>query len=254
MKGAGGQPIVIGGRREFVYRDGRFYSVIGKFTDAEDAPTVVGVWEMCNVTEGEVPAGARPVTIEPGDAKVRSDTGETWQHRAVKAELENATLRVELDSAKREARRARSGIEGRYAAMEAARESNAAAWNALRADLLTLAEQVAAVYGREAELGRVAVQCEGDHGNHPGGADHEYDPELCEPRSATAEELIAFMRETLQLDHPAVRFPRPGPATIANAEVLARTELAKPGGTLADVARAILEMAAEPQRPSIPAK
>lgn len=246
--------------REFVFVDNRFYSVVDEHAPhtvvadggAVFATPAVGVWAMRELTT-QIPAGARPVRLlDPADVGGGgvSDTGETWQARAIRAEMEAAQLRTEVAAAIRRANLAESGERAQMVAMRGARESDRVAWDTMRASLLALAERVAVLYGREAELSRAAVRCDGEHDNHPGGADHAYDPQLCAPRGATAEELIAFIEATLALDHPAVRFPQPGPATIANACQLARYELARRGGTLDTVAEAILRMAAEPQRPA----
>lgn len=230
--------------RKFFYSDGRFFAEL-----APGVPnTPIGVWELREVFRDMLPAGALPVQILAGfagDADQPSDTGEPWQTRAVRAELEAADLRARLGALERSVV-GRDEADRRVRARERrAREEREVAAERRRLAVLTLAEQVAALYGQEAELARVAVQCEGDHDNHPDGPDHAYAPELCYSRSATADELVAFIGETLRLDHPAVRFPLPGPETLAQAHRVARAELVTPGRTFDDAVSSALRTAAE---------
>ena len=181
---------------------------------------------------------------------VYSDTGETWQSRAIKAELAAADLRARLDAAERREAQVRADRTERMRAAEQAadqaRRGHIEADEKRRRDLRVIAEKLAQVYGRTAEFAAINGPDEGGYGtwcevHDELWGDHDHD-------RIELSTLLTFIADTLALDHPSVRFPEPGPATIANACVLARTELARHGGTLDDVAEAILRMAAQPQR------
>lgn len=241
-------------QREFVYHQGKFYAPISEFTspDTGDAK-VLGVWEMQRVIyAAEVPEGAQSVQILPPGTDAPSDEpGKTWQERAIAAEMANAMLRARRDAAERRAEAAkraeRSTARDRDQAVRAAEGGRIEAERKRVQDLRVVAEKLAGVYSRTVEFeelngpdnGGYGAWCD-VHDELYGDHDHDY---------VDANRLLAFITDTLDLDHPAVKFPEPGPATIANACVLARTELASHGGTLDDVAKAILRMAAQPQRP-----
>lgn len=233
--------------REFFYVDGRFFARL-----VADVPTSpVGVWELREITRDMLPDGVRPVAILAADAERPSDTGEPWQARAIRAEMEAAQLRTRVGTAEGKAERAAN--QARAMTRTAQQNAETADRERIEAerrrvqDLREVAEKLATVYDRTAEFEALTGPESGGYGSWCDMHDElfgDHDHDWIGP-----DDLRRFIEETLALDHPAVRFPQPGPATIANACVLARTELAKHGGTLDDVAEAILRMAAEPQRP-----
>ena len=222
--------------REFFYADGRFFARLAR--NRPDSP--VGVWELREMYRDMLPAGVRPVVILPADADRPSDTGETWQSRAVKAELAAADLRARLQAAEQRANLAESGERARFTAMRTAREKDVQTWKALQSRLLRLAWQVAGLYGREADLGRITVQCDGEHWDDSTCA--EFDPKRCEPRSATPDELIDFIAETLRAEHPDRRYPQPSDDLVENGATAVIGAL-NTGGTLLDAVRSVLELA-----------
>lgn len=209
----------------YAVNHGQFYSPL----NGREWEGPYGVWELRG-TAAELPNTPlyEVAMRESGDGGP-SDTGASWQARAIAAEMAAASLRVEVQEA---AARAEVAERGRGAVEGAVRRERQRQAD-MRHQLGEIARMVAEAYRCELERNELYAPDPDDFDEAPA------DP--------TFEQLYEFCAEVLRRDHPSMVYPLPSTQTVDAASTTLRQHIGN-GDSIETALSAVLARLAADRR------